>query len=192
MVVLLVTAFRLASTSCFGFDKLRSFSLFLNLIKKHFASVHNTLPQPIVSSPSIISYFSKFRSYPKMPVCTYSSLSTSSEWWESSIPRDAEGKILVVEEIHHEYAACINKKIREEWPYYRQLVAQNQSRHLYACSDSSIDDCDHEQTPGGEVCHCRWWKQLWDQPVFENYEVSGSSGTRTLAPYALKPIFRNL
>ena len=182
MVVLLVPAFRLASASYSGFDKLRSLTLFLNLIKKHFTSIHNTVPPPIVSSPSIAGYFSTFGSYSTMPVRTYSLLSTSSEWWGSSIPRDAEGNILVVKEIHQEYAACVYQKIKEEWPYYRQLVVQNKCRYLYACSDASIDNCHHSQMPGGKVCHCRRWKQLWDQEVFENYKVGGSLGIITLAP----------
>ena len=182
MVVLLVPAFRLASASYLGFHKLRSFTLLRNLIEKHFTTIHNTVPQPIVSSPSVFGYFSIFGPYSKMPVRTYSLQSTSGEWWGSSIPRDAEGNILVVEEIHQEYAACVYQKIKEEWPYYRQLVVQNKCRYLYACSDASIDDCHHSQTPGEKVCHCRRWKQLWDQEVFENYKVGGSLGTMALAP----------
>ena len=56
---------------------------------------------------------------------------------------------MVVHELHHQYAACVYKKIKEEWPYYRQLIAHNKCRHLYACSDASIDNCHHLQTPGG-------------------------------------------
>ena len=78
---------------------------------------------------------------------------------------------MIVQGIHNEYAACVYEKIRREWPCYRQVVAQNQCRHLYACCDSSIDNCHHLLTPGGGLCHCYRWKQLWDQEVFENYKV---------------------
>lgn len=170
--MLLVPAFGLASALGSAFDKLRSFSLFLNLVKKHFASIHNTVtPANPFFALKVVRYFSIFRPYSSMPTRTYSLIPTSGQWWQSSIPRNAEGNIVVVQEVHHAYAACVYKKIREEWPYYRQLVAQNRCRHLYACSDASIDDCHHLQTPGGSVCHCQRWKQLWDQQVFENYKV---------------------
>ena len=106
-----------------------------------------------------------------MPSSTYPSTRNSSKWWQSPIPRDDNGDIVIVKEIHKEYSACVYRKIRHEWPYYRQVVAQNQYQHLYACCDSSIDDCHHVLTPEGELCHCQRWKQLWDQDVFENYKV---------------------
>ena len=99
----------------------------------------------------------------------------SGQWWQSSVPRNAQGNTGIVREIHHEYAACVHKRIKQEWPYYKQLVAQNKCRHLYACCDASIDDCHHLQIPGGGVCHCQRWKQLWDQQVFENYKVGWHS-----------------
>ena len=108
-----------------------------------------------------------------MPVRTYSSEHTSGEWWGSTIPRDAEGDIVVIQEIHHDYAACLSKKIREEWPYYTQLVRQIKCLHLYACADASIDDCHRSQTSGGGVCLCWGWKQLWHLQVFEKYNVGG-------------------
>lgn len=106
-----------------------------------------------------------------MPSGTYQWTPYSSKWWQSDIPQDADGNIVIVQELHNQYAAVVYRKIRHEWPYYKRVVAQNQCRHLYACCDSNIDDCHHLLTPGGGLCHCFRWRQLWAKDVFENYKV---------------------
>lgn len=175
-----VAAFGLASALRSASDKLRSLSLFLNLTREHFASIPS-----IVSSANCVfalkrvNYLSVFRTYSSMPSRTYPSTPSSSKWWQPPIPRNADGDIVIVQEVNNVYAACVYKKIRHEWPYYRQVVAQNQCQHLYACCDSSIDNCQHLLTPGGGLCHCQRWKQLWDQDVFENYKVGRYTDSRS-------------
>ena len=161
-----VAASGVASALRSASDKLRLFSLFPNPIKKHFAlSQHSRLSQLCLRRQvrRLRLMFSILRRYPSTP--------PSSKWWQSPIPRNEEGHIVIVQDIDKEYAACVYRKIRHEWPYYKQVVAQSQYRHIYACCDSSIDDCHHMLTPEGELCHCQRWKQLWDQDVFENYRV---------------------